>query len=178
MELIETIESINEKLKREYGSFSDGRVNFRVVFSEDQFEKRWTNRTAEGFELLHPEVRELPKYKQYIHQKYILERLVPVGPDSDLTEKTSYEPSYVFQDKNMNYLVPRFDVCCFIIESIYAAMDKTGTHARYRDVNESSEIREQRLKEMEQTLFGNETEVGDALAYGSGVTVPENKLIH
>jgi len=177
MELIESIRSINEKLKQEYGSFSDGRPNFRVVFSEDEYEKRWTNFTQEGFELLNKEVRLLPKYKQWLKQKYVLERLVPVGPDSDLTEKTSYEPSYVFQDKHMNYLIPRFDVCSFVIESIYAAMSKAGTHARYRDVNETPEVREKRLDDMKEKLFGNDTDVSHALAYGSGVGFTTSKTL-
>lgn len=178
MELIESVESINENLKREYGTFEDGRANFRIVFSADQFEKRWTDRTDEGFELLNKEVRLLPKYRQWIKDKYILERLVPVGPDSDLVEKISYEPSYTFQDSNENYLPPRFDVCRMIIDSMYVVMDKAGTHTAYRDPDVSPEVRKQKLVDMEKLLFGNETSVGDALAHGYGVTVPENKLIH
>jgi len=82
MELRETIESINEKLLEEYGTEFGNASKFRIVFSEDQYEKRWTDRTDDGFELIHPEVRLLPKYKQYIRDKYILERLVPVGEEA------------------------------------------------------------------------------------------------
>lgn len=178
MELIESIQSINENLKREFGSFTDGRPNFRIVFSEDQYEKRWTNYTSEGFELINPEVRELPKYKQWVHEKYILERLVPTGPDSDLVEKVSYEPCWVFRDKNDNYLPPRFDMCKFVIEALHSQIEKAGTHVKYKDENISKERREELLNEMQEQLFGNETDVTDALAYGSGVSLAGNKLVH
>lgn len=170
MELRESIESINNKLLKEFGRYDD-RPNFRVVFSEDQYEKRFTDFTDEGLELIHPEVRELPKYKQYIHEKYILERLVPVQKGSDLTTRVSYEPAWVFQDKYGNYLPPFFDGCKFVIESIFAAMDKKGTHVKYRDPEISEEVRAERLKKVEEELFGNETDVSDALAYGYGVSL-------
>lgn len=177
MELREPIEDINKKLLDKYGKYTDGRPNFRVVFSDDQFEKRWTDFTDDGFQLLQPEVRELPKYRQYIRHRYILERLIPVVGESDLTTKTSYEPAWVFQDKNQNYLPPFFDGCVLIIDSILERAGHTG-HVKYKDSNVSVEEREANLKKVENELFGNETNVGDHLAYGTGVVVPENKLIH
>src|ERR1700704_3964663 len=66
MELRKSIEYINEKLLREYGRELDGRPKFRVVFSDDQYEKRLTTHDDHGNELITPEVRLLPKYKQYI----------------------------------------------------------------------------------------------------------------
>jgi hypothetical protein len=38
--------------------------------------------------------------------------------------------------------------------------------------NTSPEGREQKISEMQAELFGNETDVGDALAYKEGVVVP------
>src|ERR1035437_5550442 len=104
MELRETIESINKKLKEEYGTEFGNSPRFRVVFSEDQYEKRMTDFTDEGFELITPEVRLLPKYKQWIREKYILERLIPVTGETDLVVKVSYEPAWVFQNKKGDYL--------------------------------------------------------------------------
>lgn len=185
MELRESIESINEKLLTEYGTeLSCGnQPRFRVVFSEDQYEKRLTDFTDEGFELIHPEVRLLPKYKQYIREKYILERLIPVpeGVETDLLTKISYEPAWVFQDKHGNYLPPFFEGCKHVIESIYSMMDKANTHTRYKDKNITPEEKLAHLKKVENELFGNETDVTDALAYGTGVTVDkesESKLVH
>ena len=51
MELRESIESINKKLLEEYGTEFTTSPRFRVVFSEDQYEKRLTDFTDEGFEL-------------------------------------------------------------------------------------------------------------------------------
>lgn len=172
MELRESIESINKKLREEFGYEFNGEPKFRVVFSDDQFEKRWTAFTYDGFELLHPEVRLLPKYKQHIQGKYILERLIPIIGETDLTEQISYEPCWTFHDKNGNYLPPWFDGCRFIIESILSHAGRSG-HAKYKDPNASEEERVKRIETMEAELFGNETEVGDHLAYGTGVTVGE-----
>lgn len=176
MELREPIEDINKKLIDEFGRFSDGRPNFRVVFSDDQYEKRLTGYTDEGLELINPEVRLLPKYKQYIHSKYLLERLVPVIGKTDLVEKTSYECCWVFQDKNNNYLPPFFEGCKFVIESLMTAMGKAGTHAKYKDKNISPEEREANLKKVQDELFGNETDTSDALAHGYGVSLSGPKL--
>ena len=178
MELRESIEDINKKLKDEFGLAFNGWANFRVVFSEDQFEKRWTTYTDEGFELLEPEVRELPKYKQYIREKYILERLVPAGIDTDLVEKVTYEPAWVFQDKDQNYLPPFYDGCKLVIEALISQTREPGqTFAKYKDKNVLPEERAAMLKKVQDDLFGNETDIGDALAYdyGVGYTGPEFK---
>lgn len=172
MELRESIESINERLLLEYGTEFGNSPRFRVVFSEDQYEKRWTNFTDEGFELVQPEVRLLPKYKQWVHEKYILERLVPITGETDLLTKVGYEPCWVFQDKHGNYLPPFFEGCKLIADSLYAVIDKAGTFTKYKDKNVTPEERLAEIKKVENELFGNETDVGDALAYGTGVTVP------
>ena len=122
-----------------------------------------------------PEVRELPKYKQWVSQKYILERLVPVIGDSDLTHNVSYEPAWVFQDKNGNYLPPWFDGCKFVVEAVYSQVNKSGTHAKYKDPDATEEQRLAKIDKMEKELFGNETEAGDHLAYGTGIVNPFEK---
>ena len=178
MELRESIESINEKLLSEFGKDLDGRARFRVVFSEDQYEKRLTEYTDEGFLLARPEVRKLPKYKQWIHQKYILEHLIPLPEGSDLTEKMDYEPIWTFQDKSGNYLPPFFDGCKFVIESMLMAMGRRDTFVRYRDKNVSKEEHEAHLQKVQDELFGNETDLCDDLHYGSGIVVPEKVTIN
>lgn len=185
MELREPIELINKKLLEDYGYAFNDKPNFKLVFSEDQYEKRLTGFTDEGFELLVPEVRLLPKYKQWVTAKYILERLVPVTGETDLTEKVSYEPAWIFQDKHQNYLPPFFDGCKLIIDSLLEKSGQSG-HAKYKDKNVSKEERLIELKKVEDQLFGNETDLTDNLHYGSGVSVPEmpsvpeteSKLIH
>jgi len=178
MELRETIESINEKLLEEFGTEFGNSPRFRVVFSEDQYEKRMTDFTDEGFELLHPEVRLLPKYKQWVREKYILERLVPIAGETDLVTKVSYEPAWVFQDKHGNYLPPFFEGCKHVIESLFQAMGRKDTFTKYKDKNVSEEERRVELKKVEDQLFGNETDLTDDLHYGSAVSVPGNSTIN
>lgn len=186
MELRESIESINQKLLEEFGTEFGNAPKFRVVFSDDQFEKRWTDFTDDGFELLHPEVRELPKYKQYIRAKYVLERLIPITGETDLVVKISYECLWVFEDKNHNYLPPFFEGCKHVIESMYQAMGRKDTFTKYKDKNTSSEEREAELKKVTDQLFGNETNMTDDLHTGSGVSfaqpsgrdIQSSKLVH
>lgn len=174
MYLIETVESINKQLLTAFGREFNGWPKFRVVWSEDQYEKRWTTHTNEGWPLLHPEVRELPKYKQYIHQKYVLERLVPVTGTTDLTENISYEPAWVFQHKtDGTYLPPRFDACKFVIEAIYSQIDKAGQHRKFIDPETTAEGRHNAINEVVEMLTGDESSVGDAISHGYGITVPE-----
>ena len=178
MELRESIESINEKLLINFGSEFGDSPRFRVVFSDDQYEKRCTDRTDEGFELLNPEVRLLPKYKQYIRAKYVLERLIPVIGETDLVTKVSYEPAWVFQDRTGNYLPPFYEGCVHVIESMFSLINRDKSFAKYKDPKIDPELRAKELKRVEDELFGNETEVGDHLAYGTGVTVPGNETVN
>ncbi len=173
MELRESIESINTKLINEFGRELNGKAKFRVVFSEDQYEKRITEFTNEGFKLLQPEVRLLPKYQQWVRAKYVLERFIPVVGETDLLDNMSYEPVWVFQDKNGNYLPPFFDGCALIIEGLYERTKKTS-FVKYKDESVSKEARLAEIERVERELFGNETDIGDHLAYGSGVIVPGN----
>lgn len=170
MELVESIFNINEELVREFGLEFNGWPKFRVVFSEDQYEQRLTSFTDEGFELLHPEVREFPKYS-HIHDKYILERLIPVVGNPELVTNISYEPCWTFEDRRGNYLPPAFEACKMIIETLYSQIEKKGQFKKFVDPNLDPEYRAAELKRVEELLFGDETAVGDALTHGYGVTV-------
>lgn len=176
MNLAEPLNEINARLMDIYGIDTiSGNPMFRVVWSEDQLEKRWTSYTDEGLQLLHPEVREYPKYRQWIHEKYILERLTiitEIKVEGAPVNRISYEPIWVFEDKHGNYLPPRIAVSRLVIDTLYASEGKQSL-ARYKDelVNENPEARKARLMELQTELFGNETEVGDALAYKEGVSL-------
>lgn len=179
MELTEPIESINRQLIDLFGIDTvSGQAMWRVVWSEDQFEKRLTDCTDEGLQLLRPEVRLLPKYRQWIREKFVLERLtvIPeVNSDELPTQKVSYEPIYVFEDRYGNYLPPRIDASKFVIDSLYAAMGRSSMR-KYVDEEEKNpmEVREARIDKLQEELFGNETDTGDALAHGQAIIVPNN----
>ena len=176
MLLREPIEEINQRLLNNFGrSIDDGRPHYRVVWSEDQYEKRLTEYNDKGNMLIFPEVRLVPKYKQYIRQKYILERLTVIPFGSDILEKVAYEPIWTFADRKGNYLPPFFDGCKFIIEYILTNVGKARTQGvKYKD-DISKEKYIQDVEKMKNELFGNETDITDALAYGSGVALDSTK---
>lgn len=177
MELTETIDSLNRQLINLFGiDTTTGKAMWRIVWSEDQYEKRLTKYTREGLELLHAQVVELPKYKQWIKEKYVLEQLVLI-PDVNVaelpSEKMSYEPKWVFHDRHGNYLPPRIDAAKIVIDSVYAAMGKSSLH-KYKDEEATPEGKAKRIQNLEAELFGNESNVGDALAHKQAVVVPRN----
>jgi hypothetical protein len=173
MDLPETIESINEKLAREFG-YVDGRLpKYRVVFSDDEREKRLVQHTPEGLELIYPVVVDKPKYKHYIQSLYILEKFFPVVGESDLVEKYSYEPLWVFRDKNGNYLPPKFWPCKFLIEFHYDRQRLAQSYTQYKE--NYAEVLEKEVKEVEEMLFGDETSTTDSLTYKEGIVVPNKE---
>lgn len=175
MNLVEPIEILNQRLIDHFGiDTSTGQPNWRIVFSEDQFEKRLTKHTKEGFELLTPEMVELPKYKQWIHAKFILEKLVIVPtPNSDeLTTKMSYEPCWVYEDSHGNYLPPKWEATQLIVDTVHKQLN-ASKGLKYKDpeshLEGSLEEKEKRIQELEEALYGNESDMGDALATGNAV---------
>jgi len=178
---MESIETLNSRLVDHFSiDIVTGDPIFRIVFSEDVYEKRLTKYTKEGFELLTPQIVELPKYKQWIHNKYVLERLVVIPDHSPKALElgvgvTSYEPLFVYEDNAGNPLPPKWEVTKYVIEETYAKIKggKSGM-AKYIDSEIDPEAKEERLKNLQEELFGNETDTTDALAYGQAIVVPTN----
>ena len=177
MEQTEPIENINRQLVDLFGIDTiTGKPIFRIVWSEDQFEKRLTSFTDEGLALLYPEVRLLPKYRQWIQNKYVLERLcvVPeINQDEIPTDKLSYEPIWVFEKKDGVAIPPTLWASKFVIDSLYAAMGKKSLRKYIDDeAKNPDEHKEKRLKEYEEQLFGDESSLlgrtitGEAVGYG------------
>lgn len=179
MELTEPIESINRQLVDLFGIDTiTNKAMFRVVWSEDQFEKRKTEYTDSGIKLLEPEVRELPKYRQWIHNKYVLERLVAVPEvnKNEIFDKISYEPLWVFEDSRGNALPPTVWACKFCIDTVHAAIGKAGLR-KYVDEEAENPIesREKRINKLEEELFGDESSLkGTTFDSGSSIIVPQS----
>lgn len=174
----ETIRTINQLLQDFYGVDTvTGKTMWRVVWSDDQYEKRLTDRTDSGICLLFPEVRELPKY-QWIKHRYVLERLVLI-PEVNLvelpSEKLSYEPIWVFEDRHKNALPPAFWACKFCIDTVMAAQGHKSM-AKYVDDEAKNPIehRENRIKALEEELFGDESNLMLRTVTGEASIVPRN----
>lgn len=178
MELTEPIESINQQLIDLFGiDTATGKPLFRVVWSEDQLEKRLTDRSEKGLILPYPMMKLLPKY-QWIKEKFVLERLVVV-PEQNIKElagiKLSYEPLWVFKGKNEEYIPPTLWACKFVIDTLYAAMGKTSL-AKYVDeeAKNPEETKNQRIEKLTEELFGDESSLLGRTVTGEAIVVPQS----
>lgn len=182
MEVTESIESLNKQLRDLFGVDTvTGKEMFRISFSEDQFEKRlgtYDDFTREGIYLRTvTEVREVPKYRQWIHGKHIIERLtiVPYINADDLpVSQLSYECVFVFENFKGEALPPRLDVAKIAIDSLHAGMNKTSL-AKYKDDYKrfSEEERNKRINEIMEYLW-DPSDNAEALVQGEGIVVPSN----
>lgn len=157
---METIESINSQLQDLYGIDTLlGIPIWKVAWSDTQLEKRKTNVTESGIQLLHPQVMEVKKYP-YIRERFILERLVivPEVHEDELTTKVSYEPIFVFTSKENKFLHPTMLACKFVVDTVYAALGKSNLR-KYTEseLHTTEEGRVERVKELENQLFGDES---------------------
>lgn len=177
-ELPAEIKKINRQLESHFGiNTDDMRPMWRVSWSDDQFEKRMTDRTDTGIILLHPEVRELPKY-QWVKERWILERLTAV-PESQIKElagaKTSWECVWAFASKDTTQPVqPSFTACKFVIDLIHAASGE-GSMAKYLNPEDSDpEAAAKRVAAIELELFGDESGLLGKTFKGEGIVVPNS----
>lgn len=175
------IKKINIQLVDHFGiDTSTGQPLWRVAWSDDQYEKRLMETTDEGLFLLYPEVREVPKYSQWISHRWVLERLVVVPGLNERelpSAKLSYEPMWVFENKNREALPPKFEACKFVVDTVYAAQGKTSL-AKYKDPEgnpqEAIELKKKRIDDLTEAIYGDETDVTDALTRQEGIVVPHN----
>jgi len=175
---MERLELLNQRLIDHFSSDETGRANFRIVWSDDQVEKRLVDSLDSGVRLLTPEVREMKKYPYLLHC-YVLERLVvvPVDQQGELpVSRLSYEPIWAYRDHNNNPLPPIWNATKLIIDTLHAAMGDHSALKKYIDSekNTTPEGRHQRIAELQEELFGNETHTGDALRYREGIVVPNS----
>ena len=179
MELTESISEINRQLIDLFGIDTvNGIPIFRVVWSNNQFEKRLMNTTDTGIILLSPVVREVLKYGNWIQDRYILERLVlvPEINKSELpSQKISYEPLWVFQNSRGDPLPPAVWACKFIIDTIYAAMGKKSLR-KYVDAEEQNPVeeREKRVAKLYEELFGDESSLLGRTITGEAIAMPQS----
>ena len=169
---MESIETLNQRLIEHYGVDESNRPMFRIVWAEDQTEKRLVMYTDSGMQLLTPEIREVKKYT-YLKGVYALERLVLVDEEELPGITKSYEPIWVYRSFDNRPLPPIWDATKVVIDVLYAALGKKSIRKYVEDV--SPEKKAADVAKMQEELFGNETNVGDALAYKTGIVVPGDK---
>lgn len=121
MKLSDTdLAALNKWLADIYGRrVDDGQPNFRVVWSEDQYEKRrgeFAHYIDDLFLYRKKEVVEVKKYP-YILCRYVLERYqVNTHPEEIVGVNFSYEPLWCIMDKNGNYLPPKREALAYFLD--------------------------------------------------------------
>lgn len=165
---------INKQLEGA-GKFEDGRALFRVVWSETQIEKRrgtFSKYSESGIWLCEEEnvVKEVKKYN-YLDDRWILEILTPRHGNEELVTKTSYEPIFVFQDKDGGFLPPNLRVCEIIINRLRNRL--SVTQAKIADEDAERKREEKEIEEFEAYLEdAGSTVIGSHLSTRSGVVSP------
>lgn len=176
----ETLEILNARLKDHYGCHEGDSTqpNWRVSWSPDQLENRhgeWNDYTDSGiYKRTVTETRLVPKY-HYLKPCWMLEALIPVPiiQENELPgTKLSYECIYAFPYRDGKPIFPIWPALHVLIRAVHEKVGKNDG-PRYADpMNDpkiAEDVKEERLKELEETLYGNETDIGDALAYKQGV---------
>ena len=185
MELTETIDTINRQLVDFFGiDTSSSQPMWRVVWAEDQYEKRLTD-FYNGVELLYPEVKLLPTYS-WIKGRYILEHLVAV-PEVNIAElpgqKITYSLIWTFENGKNEYLPPNIRACQFIINIVLSAMkrkaDGNTPIKKYIDEEYSQEAslhaKGERLNKICEELYGEDAAFHDSKLAGSTVVLSDKK---
>jgi hypothetical protein len=178
-EITESLEVLNERLKEHYGIDTESnRPMWRIVWSDDQVEKRYgTFEDYAGPIYLRTvtEVREVKKYTHINPPAHVLEHLVGVEGNPELLEKTSYEPIFTYQHLlTGKTLPPIWPVTKLVIDSVMLAMNHPNPFAKYKD--NPREEAEKEFRKMYDYLYGDETNTTDALAYKEGVVVPNKQF--
>ena len=180
----ESVDTLNNRMRDYYGIVSTGQANWRLVWSNDQFEDRfgeYEDKTPEGIFIRRvKEWRRVPKYRQWIRDKWVLEALVEVPHGTiELATKLTYEPMYAFPHIDRQPRVPIWDAIKLLIDSVNAKVG-ISHRPRYQDPEanpeEAAEEREARLKRIEEDLYGNDNDVTDALRYREGVGFTTSKI--
>jgi hypothetical protein len=172
---MENVTLINKKLKELYGTEYDGRVRFRLVWSEDLIEKRIGPVYSPGGVIIsEKELQECRKYG-YIKDRYILENYNPAfRANPEIAVSDGYEPLFVFQKKGA-YLKPYLWACERIINAL---RNPERVHR-----TEKMDYSEEELKEMKEqadyfdflTEEGS-SELGMKFTEGSATFAPEKRF--
>ena len=173
---MESLQKLNERLKTTYGLTLDGHVKWRVVHSEGQFEDRWGDfwdRTPEGFLIRNvQEVRHVPKYPMVFPATWILERYQVNADNPELKAKFSYEPFWVFHDREDKPIYPSWDALAALIHASMNAYKRPKKNDKIL-ADEAAEKLVKEKKHEREILDNNLPELVANLASGSAITVPE-----
>lgn len=141
---MESIDTLNKRLVETYGIDVYGNAKFRIVWSDDQFEKRKGNvnqfygkvfvRSVDG-------VHEWPKYPFFPH-RHILE-MCCLNTNPELVTQFTYEPLFKFEDKNGNSLPLDWEATEFFMHCLLYG--KPATKSDWDDLQAKEIAREEAI---------------------------------
>jgi len=172
----DAVKHINKWLKGQYGSDLLNRPIFRIVWSEDELEKRAGTfedfygsilcRTWKG-------VRECKKYGAATYkERFILEKLIFGIDNQEIwgeTKNGTYEPVWVFRGPGDTYQVPTLKATEFVLRMLLG--DKEKRTQKDVDYDEAQSLQED-IETAYEALGGPEGDISSHLRTGSGIVVP------
>lgn len=158
------VKILNKRLLETYGSTIDGKPYYRLVWSEDIFEKRkgdFVKRTENGIILgeFRNHVEVMRKY-EYLKERWILEYYTPAQKAlEEIAQLDFYEPIFAFQDSKGNYLEPAWFALEYIIHRHKVIL--SGNLERRNEAMDRAEADKQEEKEAQEFLDYLENESSD-----------------
>lgn len=163
---MENFKIINRKLQEKYGTDLSKRPMYRIVQnSKSLTEKRQgtvDHYAGDIYISSTTGIHELPKYSYIEDGFWILEQLF-LTTNPELVQSWSYEPLWVFKDKEGNYQAPVLNACLFVIEASRRGPAPMET--------EKEKAEKQRIKDLELISQGDTAGcAADRIAWGEGVS--------
>ena len=165
---METLETINERLKASYGTDITGFFpKFRVVWSDSQLEMRKGTRNvfSHGAFLRSENFCELVKKYPFIKERHVLEQFYPTDNPELVEGYKNYEPIYVFEDRHQNSLPLAYWPASYLANSIL-----NGGFREIKPETEESELAEE-YQEYVDILDDAVPEIPARLKRGEGVSI-------
>lgn len=171
-----TLEQMNDKLKELYGSQLNGQANFRLVWSEDQYEKRLSTFSDYYGHIFLRSVREVRYCKKYswIDRRFILEKLVPNITPEELPcdGPLTYCPIFVFENVQGIALTPNWRATNLLVQHLlYGKRSKLSLATMAEQYDAELEADKQFMLEYLNNEF---PAVAAQLVHGEGISVPNS----
>jgi hypothetical protein len=166
---METLEIVNQRLDDYYGKGFNGLPKYRVVWSTTEIERRAVWFTPSGIQLDRPISMDVSKYPQD-KDRWILEQVLPNIGNPELHGTYSYEPLWVFSDKNNDYIDYDWEILEKVIYfHIHRQAPKTPQMLEHEE-------EEKKLKEQDEVLdlLKHDEAMPDRMYDTPIVTVPHN----
>ena len=165
--MMETLETINQRLKDSYGTDITGMYpNFRIVWSDGERELRRAEVNvflAKVFLRTEYGVQLLPKYP-FIKERFVLEKFTPTDNPELVEGYKNYEPIYVFEDKFGNALPVAYWPASYLANAI---LNDSG---QVQQLSEDDEAAKEYLEYLD-VLDDAVPEIPARLKRGEGVSI-------